>query len=44
MLRLWAVPSAGQWLLAAMVLYSSRVLERRYGSGQLTVSETEDEE
>jgi len=37
-LRWWALPSAGAWLAAAMILYSCRVLERRTGSNKFVVS------
>ena len=35
--RVWALPSAGLWLAAAMILYQSRVLERRLGSAKFAV-------
>jgi len=38
-LRWWALPSAGAWLAAAMILYSCRVLERRTGSNKFVVSD-----
>jgi len=36
-IRVWAMPTIGVWLAAALILYQCRVLERRRGSASFLV-------